>query len=624
MYSPTTLFRLIIIAAALMACVSAVAAQQLSSEKINAHALNSLQRKIDRAQHLLSVIPPSENQRDNTDKPTTTKMRSESNVSQSPEIESEIAAAINPDNPNKIVVCAMRTTDNEQADELSFPIYYTSDFGETWNTSSFKPEEVGVNSMAISAGGGDPVLVYDKDGKVHLSWLRVVFNLLSFDIQFVMNHAISEDDGATWTVDDGPVDVGSANILLAGRVIDKEWMVADNNPASPHYGNVYMLYVELNVVSQNEITYQMICNTWSTQTQQWSESVVAISSNDLPFCQFVSPVVTPNGDLHLTVVGAVGLEEFSGIYHSVSTDGGQNFAGPNLVSYFNLACFLGEAGSEPCVEGIGAERTFPSNYLYVNPTNSNLYSIWYADGFTEQLTEGTDVYFSRSTDNGESWSIPQVVNQDTDPLTDNFMPSGTVDAAGTFYVNWYDQRQANDQFPGRTDYYQVRYNDTFDIFVDETPITDLTTTFSTVGVQNGGFGVGEYNTTVNGGGVVMPFWVDGRGNDGQLEIYFAKLNNGVPSSVGSIYSAVRAAKIAPNPFRESSKLFLTIDRGVLNFRAAMLDVNGKVIAQLNLPETMEAGSYTFNLSTEKYPPGTYFIRFTEGSRLLYSIQVTKQ
>ena len=78
--------------------------------------------------------------------------------------ESEIHAAINPTDSNNLVVSAMHV-----ASGLVFPIYYTKDFGQTWKQSTFHPFPY--DSRATIAGGGDPVLVYDANGKLYLSWV---------------------------------------------------------------------------------------------------------------------------------------------------------------------------------------------------------------------------------------------------------------------------------------------------------------------------------------------------------------------------------------------------------------------------------------------------------------------
>lgn len=584
-------------------------AQNFSEEKLRSFTQNWLERKMKKAEMIRANLPQAPRPTARPIPPVKSSL--EGNVSQNETVESEIAAAINPLDPNKVVVCAMRTTSSQLVDELAFPIFYSSDFGETWSVSEFQPETVlPSGALTASAGGGDPILAYDATGKLHLTWLRVALQLVPTGIQFMMYHAISEDDGATWTVDAEPVASGDASISLEGRVIDKEWMVSDNNPASPHFGNLYLVYVELNAVSQDSVLYQMISHTW-TEAEGWTDAQVAVSSDQLPFCQFVHPAITPNGDLHLSMAGASADDGYTGIYHTVSSDGGQSFAQPNLISYFNLSCFLSEPGSEACITGILPERSYPAPALYSHPSNGELYSVWHADGFQEAVTEGVDVYFSRSTDNGLSWSTPQVVNQDEDPATDNFMPTGVVDSDGRFFLTWYDQRdnEAGDTSKMTTDYFWARYDPETDSFTDESLVSSLSTDFTTVGDVNAGFGVGEYNTTLSGGGYLLPFWSDGRTNNGALEIFMAKVDFGLATSVHSLSTQNFRLEIYPNPVREIAQLKVVAEVDLDGIQGDLLDANGRWLSNFSFPNGLPSGEHNLSLPTRSLPAGTYYLRF---------------
>ena len=51
--------------------------------------------------------------------------------------ESEVHAAISPVDSNIIIVSAMKQDPTNILDPLTFPTYYTSDFGNSWSQSSF-------------------------------------------------------------------------------------------------------------------------------------------------------------------------------------------------------------------------------------------------------------------------------------------------------------------------------------------------------------------------------------------------------------------------------------------------------------------------------------------------------
>ncbi|MEO1451172.1 MAG: hypothetical protein AAFV07_16700, partial [Bacteroidota bacterium] len=77
-------------------------------------------------------------------------------VTQKPE--AEITAAINPVDSTHIVVCAMRIDPFAAVEPLSFTVYFSQDFGETWAESSFNGQIPGI---AQNIGGGDPVVQID-------------------------------------------------------------------------------------------------------------------------------------------------------------------------------------------------------------------------------------------------------------------------------------------------------------------------------------------------------------------------------------------------------------------------------------------------------------------------------
>src|SRR5690606_10884867 len=52
--------------------------------------------------------------------------------------------------------------------------------------------------------------------------------------------------------------------------------------------------------------------------------------------------------------------------------------------------------------------------------------------------------------------------------------------------------------------------------------------FSTIGFINGGFGVGDYGQIISTANTALPFWADGRTNDGDMNVYFARISLDAP------------------------------------------------------------------------------------------------
>jgi len=89
------------------------------------------------------------------------------------EIESgaEPCIAINPQNTDQLAVAFMQLDD--------FPIYYSRDGGSTWTQSRTTTtqlwREVNPSAGGRSLGGGDPILVYDNEGVLHLTYILLDF-----------------------------------------------------------------------------------------------------------------------------------------------------------------------------------------------------------------------------------------------------------------------------------------------------------------------------------------------------------------------------------------------------------------------------------------------------------------
>lgn len=120
--------------------------------------------------------------------------------------EAEIHAAINPLDPNNIVIAAQSGFKDNNGSNLS--IYYTKDFGNTWNKSNYHGVPVGYKKA------GDPVLAFDSQGNVLLVNLAIT-NDVNSDMNTILSK--SNDGGATW------IHVTT----VAFGITDKPWLAID-------------------------------------------------------------------------------------------------------------------------------------------------------------------------------------------------------------------------------------------------------------------------------------------------------------------------------------------------------------------------------------------------------------
>ena len=98
-------------------------------------------------------------------------------------------------------------------------------------------------------------------------------------------------------------------------------------------------------------------------------------------------------------------------------------------------------------------RTDSFPRIDVNPRNGEVYIVYNAnpDG-----PDGADIFFTRSTDGGATWSAPTRVNRDPGD-NDQLFPDIAVNVNGALEVAWYDQRLDPENF--RMDIYHARSTD---------------------------------------------------------------------------------------------------------------------------------------------------------------------
>jgi hypothetical protein len=599
----------------------AVNAQQFDKDWAHQMIRQSLENKVKlsdtQVQEGLRLLQQGTNAPETT-KPTSPVLSSRSNndaLSNSEETESEIHAAVNPLDSNNIIVGAMKFSAENILASLTFPIYYTKDFGSTWQLSEFN----GTNDMpalTLVAGGGDPIIVFDDEGKAYLSWLTLSIGI-DLKIKAELHWAISDDGGATWTKQPNPIDEGElADIAAtAGKLPDKEWMASDLSN-SEHRGNVYVAYAYIN---STDTTYNILVKTKDADSETFG-AAVDVNPQELAFAQFTSIDVDAKGIVHVMFGGATVADEVLSLYHVFSEDGGATFSEPVKISSLHLQCFppgQGECG----VVGIDPNRMYPCPHLRVDksggPNDGNLYAVWTADGITDQKTEGLDIYYAKSEDRGQTWSEPMILNDNTDEASHQFFPSLDVNRKGNLVVTWYDRRNdANNEF---TDYYMTISRDGGNTFEPDFPVSTEASDFAMIGQANGNFGVGEYTQVITTDGYALPFWADGRTNDGNIEVFtslipLAQDQTTNVNDVIAISSPLSIQSVFPNPVHDIANVDIRL-REPMQIQAKLFSNDGKV--QRAYPAwNFGSGAHRLQLDVRGIAAGTYWlaIRSAHGMR----------
>ncbi len=527
-------------------------------------------------------------------------------VSESEETESEIHAAVNPTDTNNIIVAAMKFSPNNILSTLTFPIYFSTDFGSTWQLSQFN----GANDLTdftLIAGGGDPIVVFDDKGVAYLSWLTLSIGL-DFKTKAQLHWATSTDGGATWKRQASLLDEGEMTDIVNpnGKLPDKEWLASDLY-SSDKKGNVYVAYAYINGI---DTTYNILVKTKKRNAAEFGPAV-DITPDDIIFAQFTSIDVDTEGTVHVLFAGATAEDDVMSLYHCKSTDGGDSFSKPIRISSLHLQCFPPGTNENCGVVGIDPNRMYPCPHLRVDKSgganNGNLYVVWTADGITSQETDGLDIYYAKSEDGGKSWTSPIVLNNNTDPKSHQFFPSLAANNNGSLIITWYDRRDDVDNL--MTKYYMTISEDGGNTFKDDFPISTEATDFSVIGQANGNFGVGEYTQVIATNGYALPFWADGRTNDGNIEIFttLVPLGQEQTTDVNDVISVSNPLSIKglfPNPVKDIANLDVNLQEP-MELQIKLFSNDGKV-ARVYPNRDLGSGEHRLKLDVRGLAAGQYW------------------
>ena len=279
---------------------------------------------------------------------------------------------------------------------------------------------------------GDVSATFDDKGNAYVSYL--VFDRLgtpSYWRHGAGRNGVyvrrSRDGGRTW---DDPVAVrawytGNEPGL---QYEDMPRIFADNSPASPHHGSLYMGWIEW----QLEKSIMLFARS-TDQGRTWSAPIRISTQSGFPR--------DDNGDV-VGFIGTVGADGTiyaiwnwrSTITLAISRDGGRTFTPSRPVVDVGPPYF----GGTGAVPGVGRVFGFPQIGVdsHAGPSRTSLYVCW-----SDYRNGDIDVFVSASRDAGRSWSAPVRVNADSiHDGRDQFLQWMAVDpVTGDVYVQFYDR-----------------------------------------------------------------------------------------------------------------------------------------------------------------------------------------
>jgi len=262
----------------------------------------------------------------------------------------------------------------------------SADGAATWTHGSLPGLTKGEGTGPYDAAS-DPVVAYDAK---HSVWMIASLPLLSAS-QTPAVVVSRSSDGVNWG---NPVSVDPTSASS-----DKNWIVCDSWPNSPHYGNCYVEWDD--PLNSDEI----FMSTSSDGGLTWTAATPTASSAPGIGGQ---PLVQPNGNVVVPIETDV-MAAF------MSTNGGASWTAPAAISNIQ---FHGDAG------GI---RSGPLPSASVDG-GGTVWTVWQDCRFRANCSTN-DLVYSTSTD-GVNWSaVTRIPIDDTSSTVDHFIPGIGIDPA---------------------------------------------------------------------------------------------------------------------------------------------------------------------------------------------------
>jgi hypothetical protein len=231
-----------------------------------------------------------------------------------------------------------------------------------------------------------------------------------------------------WTSPDG-VTWSAGACAHVGTLDDRESMWVDNNPVSPFYGRMYISWNDFNVGGG------ALFVTHSDDGVTWTP--VQFTPG---FIRDVQLTGGPDGTVFVAAMneGGGGFNLRQNIMFR-STDGGATF------SPITMGAPFAPPGDSLCSTNSYFAQMFPIwrhmgwGQPGVGP-NGVVHYVFAGAGV--HPGDHGDIYYTRSTDNGLTWSAPIVLNTDqaAGGTQEQWMPSLSVTASGEVFAYWYDRR----------------------------------------------------------------------------------------------------------------------------------------------------------------------------------------
>lgn len=374
--------------------------------------------------------------------------------------------------------------------------YFSTNGGTSWGGVDLPlPPPQGTNGVDF---GSDPSLAFDTRGNLFYSYIVVFFGNGNGVNGSEMAVARSTNGGQTYSSVSFFGFEGGSN-----HFNDKPMITTDKNPGSAFRDNVYVAWD----AAAGGSTGGGI-RVGSSSDHGASFTITRADDPSGPGRSIgACPAVGTNGELYVAWNDYVA----NTIMFNRSIDAGKTWGTPNVISTKSIPFDIG-------IPAESFRRALVYPVLDTDRSNGahrgRLYCSW-----MDQTTAGTtDIYLSYSDDQGAHWSPRKTVADQLSTLVDRFFQWMSVDpVTGNVNLSFYDTRNDTTGSRYMTDVYFTKSTDGGATF--SSPNTRVTTassnehdcggTFPCTGI-NYGNQYGDYEGLISYGGYSYPIWTDSR------------------------------------------------------------------------------------------------------------------
>ncbi|MEO6133253.1 MAG: T9SS type A sorting domain-containing protein [Saprospiraceae bacterium] len=449
--------------------------------------------------------------------------------------------------------------------------YYISiDTGFTWTKHDLN------SSYGV---WGDPTISVDTTGDFYFFHLSNPQNGNWID-RIVCQK--TEDDGQSWSD-------GTYTGLNGTKAQDKQWCAIDRTN-----NNIYLTWTQFDKYGTSDPMDSSIIlfsksldagNTWSEPKRINKVAGDCLDSDNT--VEGAVPAVGPNGEIYVAWAGP------DGITFNKSTDQGQSWL-PQEIFVSDIP-----GGWDYAISGLIRCNGLPITAcdLSNGPNRGTIYINW---SDQRNGTLNTDIFLSKSTDGGSTWSSPLRVNDDMFNHQ-QFLTWMSIDqATGFLYFVFYDRRTYDDD---STDVFLAVSVDGGTTFINrkisESPFVPTAQVF-----------FGDYNNIIADHGIIRPIWT--RLNNGNLSIWtdITTLNDIITSTneTKPVHSNLDF-EYYPNPSADITYISFKLHEKSL-VSLSIFDDAGKIVHNIINSKLMGYGKYVekINLNDLNLSDGSYILK----------------